>query len=186
MLFFFLLLNLTTPKEDLRFQYINEQQYDTSCGCSTTASLLTLYWNIDVSEEDIVDKYIYEKIENQDYGTSLADLSKILNDYAIANKAYSMDFHQLLDVNQKYFPVIVHYNKPDDHFALVLGIRGDNIITADPARGVEILSTEQFLNRWSNVVLLSASKEMEINKDLVLKAVSVAVSRKENLERWTW
>ncbi|MCF6334431.1 MAG: cysteine peptidase family C39 domain-containing protein [Spirochaetales bacterium] len=170
----------------MRFQYINEQQYDTSCGYSTTASLLSLYWNIDVTEEEIVEKYIYKKIENMDYETSLADLSEILNDYAIANKSYKMEYNQLMDINKKYFPIIVHYNKPDDHFALVLGIRGNNIITADPARGVEILSTEQFFYRWSNVVLLSASKEMEINKDLALKAVSVAVSRKENLERWAW
>lgn len=186
MLVIFLLLNMVTPKEDLRFQYVNEQQYDTSCGYSTVASLLSLYWNIDVSEEGIVNKYIYEKIENQDYETSLADLSQILNDYAIANKAYKMEYSQLIDVNKKYFPVIVHYNEPDGHFALVLGIKGDNIITADPARGVEILSTEQFLDRWSNIVLLSASKEMEINKDLAEKGISIAVLRKENLERWAW
>jgi len=180
------LLSLTTPKESLRFQYVNEQQFDTSCGYSTAASLLSLYWEIDVTERDIVNNHIKEKIDNQDYTTSLADLSEILNEYAIANKAYKMEYSQLAGLDKKYFPIIVHYDKPEGHFALVIGIEEDSVITADPARGLETLSCEQFLSRWSNIMLLSASAEKEMNKNLANAAISTAVTRKNNLERWAW
>ena len=177
---------MTIPKEDLRFQYVNEQEYDTSCGYSTVSSLLSKYWELNVSEDDIVNKYLPGKIEKNDYKTSLADLSKILTDYSIANKAYKMTYGQFMNVDKKYFPIIVHYSKPDEHFALVLGIRDNNIITADPARGVEILTEEQFLYRWSNIVLLSTSRERLLNRRRLNKAITVAVTRKNNLERWAW
>lgn len=186
MFYIFFLLTITTPKEDLRFQYVDEQEYDTSCGYSTVSSLLSKYWDVDVSEEDFVNTYLPEKIEKNDYKTSLVDLSKILTDYAIANKSYRMTYDQFVSINEKYFPVVVHYRKPDDHFALVLGICSNNIITADPARGVEILSEEQFLYRWSGIVLLTASNKKNIDRSVVNKAISTALSRKNNLERWAW
>ncbi len=167
MLFIFILLHGITSKENLRFQYVNEQVYDTSCGYSTVSSLLSVYWDIGITEEDLVNIYLPEKIKENDYKTSLSDLSKIFTDYSIANKSYKMTYDQFVSINEKYFPVVVHYSKPDDHFTLVLGIRGNSIITADPARGVEILSEEQFLYRWSGIVLLTASNKKNIDRSVV-------------------
>lgn len=89
-------------------------------------------------------------------------------------------------MDKKYFPVIVHYNNPEDHFALLLSADTNNVITADPARGLELLSSDQFLSRWSNIILLTASQEREINTELVNQAIITMEKRKENLERWAW
>ncbi len=185
------------PKETLRFQYVHEQEFDSSCGFSTVSSLLNIYWGIDTDELKIITKFIettgknnHNKNERDKYATTLLDLSKIISSYGIANKSFKMNYNQLKNTLKKYSPVLVHYKHPDKHFALVLSVYGKKndsiVIAADPARGLEALTKESFLGRWSGVVLLTASKYQKINKRVIERALNKEKRRQELLEKWAW
>ncbi len=191
-LFLFLLFSMVTPKESIRFEYVHEQEFDTSCGFSSVASLLDIYWGISTDEFKIIDDYVLHEVrkinegKRKDYVTSLFDLSMIISSYGIANKAFRMNYEQLERIIDRYSPVLVHYAKPETHFALVLSASDEMVVVADPARGVEWLSRKEFKHRWSGVVLLTASKHLKVNRKLTSLAISREVRKKELLERWTW
>lgn len=186
MKFIFILMLLTNSKEDLTFEFVEEQQFDTSCGLSSVATLLKGYWNLDASENQIIEKFILENPDFSNYTSSLLDLSKIIEQYGLKTKSFQMDLDQLKNATKTFAPILVHYKKPDEHFALVLGCDDDSVITIDPARGIEVLWDSQFLKRWSGVTLLSASKDMESNKEKILSAMEISLKRKKLLEKWAW
>ncbi len=179
-----LLLSAAVPKESIRFQYINAQGFDASCGYSTASSLLKLYWNIPVNEMDLVVRFIPDKIERDDYETNLAELMLAIKDAGLACKSYKMEINQLKKAVNKYAPLIVHYSEPEEHFALLLAIRDGWFITADPSRGLEALTENQFKDRFSGALMLVASSTKEKNKELLEKAVTLTIGKKESMELW--
>ena len=74
-----------------------------------------------------------------------------------------MDWEQLDQALVRFAPVLVHYDRPDPHFALAVGIRQGWMITIDPSRGAELLSKDEFLKRWSGAVLLVAAKDRTVD-----------------------
>ena len=136
----FALISLVIPKEDLRFKYVHEQGFDQSCGVSISSTLLDVYWNKKCSEVDLLE--ILDTNDNK-YTVNLNDISGFISAYELFSKSYEMTLDQLLEASIKYSPIIVHYDYPDKHFALFLGYKNKQIVTADPARGLEVLSVEQ-------------------------------------------
>lgn len=123
-LFLALPINDITPKESLRFQYCHEQGFDASCGLTVVTSALSHYWGIEVSEIELIEKVLGEKLDDGDYTVNLADIALAFELYGISTKAYRLDWEGLMDVVAKgYSPVIVHYEKPDKHFAMLLAAR---------------------------------------------------------------
>jgi predicted double-glycine peptidase len=59
---FTLLSTMLISEEELRFAHNYKQGYDTSCGIAVTASLLTKYWNIPVTEADLYQELIVDRI----------------------------------------------------------------------------------------------------------------------------
>lgn len=181
------IVNQVTSKEDMRFIYIHEQMYDRSCGFSTISSLLDIYWNIDCSEDVIIERYIESTdINTSDVTISLADLSKILSDYHILNASFIMDFEQLQEALIKYIPVLVHYESPENHFALVLDADNNAVVVLDPLQGMIILSYKYFMDRWSGVVLLSDSKQVMKNVDEINSALNISNKKKQLFKKWLW
>ncbi len=174
------------PKENLRFQYVQEQGFDSSCGYSTVSTLMNIYWGIPVTEEKLIKEYLPAKLEQKDYSVSLADISKVLGDYGLQNKSFKMTFSQLEKALKRFSPILVHYEKPEKHFALVLGITNTNVITADPARGVALFSKGRFLKYWSGVVLLTASRKRKEKRAVIESAIEHSKRRERLLERWAW
>ena len=181
----FLLLGIT-PNEALKFNFINKQEFDTSCGFSAVSSILNVYYDIDVSEKMIISNYLTNILTNNltnIYTSSLLDLSSILTSYGIENKSFKMTFEQLNKALVKYSPVLVHMTKPQTHFLLVLDCYADNVIIADPARGLKLIQKNDFIDKWSGVVLLTASKERILNKVRLNKAVTRLKQKQRFMER---
>ncbi len=188
-LFLFLMFSIVTSKESVRFQYVHEQEFDTSCGFSAVASLLDIYWGIATSEIKIVHDYVLPKIntlKNKEYTASLLDLSRIISAYGIANKGFRMNYKQLEKVMDRYSPVLVHYEKPEVHFALVLWASDEIVVVVDPARGAEWLTRVEFESRWDGVVLLTASETLRSNREVIRQVVSREMRKKMLLEKWSW
>jgi len=185
-IYLFLLLSFVTPNEAIKFNYIHKQGFDTSCGFSAVSSILNVYYDIDVTEKMIISNYLTNILTNNltnIYTSSLLDLSSILTSYGIENKSFKMTFEQLNKALVKYSPVLVHMTKPQTHFLLVLDCYADNVIIADPARGLKLIQKNDFIDKWSGVVLLTASKERILNKVRLNKAVTRLKQKQRFMER---
>jgi uncharacterized protein len=173
----------TQSKEALRFAYAYEQGYDNSCGYSAAASILSLYWNIQVGERELIERYAGAKPESARLDVTFKDLAGIFADYGFSVKGLRMSWEQLETALARFAPVIVHYDYPDRHFALAIRAKDGWIITLDPASGSELLRRDQFVRRWSGAVLLASSSSSKRNEALLGEAIRVQEDRQELLVR---
>lgn len=88
-------------------------------------------------------------------------------------------------IDKGYAPLVVHYDEPEKHFALLLGFKDGRAIIADPARGMESLSRESFEERYSGTAMALASKTLRPEAALVTEAVAKAGKKQSRLEETT-
>ncbi len=170
-------------KESLRFQYTLEQGYDSSCGMSVVATALDLYWGVPTDEDELIETALGEKLEDGDYTVSLADMAGAFESRGVAARAFRLDWDGLVGMAAKgYAPIVVHYDEPEKHFALLLGFKDGRAVTVDPARGLESLSREAFEARYSGTAMALASRALVPNAALVAEAVETAAGRQRRLE----
>jgi predicted double-glycine peptidase len=160
--FLFTLLTLQVVSgEALRFVPVYKQGYDSSCGIAVTATLLNNYWGIPVSEAGLIQDMIGSPAEGDGrntYSISFLTMAGYLRKQGIAARPFRMDWDGLADsLGKGYAPIVVHYEKPMPHFALLLRQEGDYAIVADPARGCGIVSRQSFERNYSGNALLTAS-----------------------------
>ncbi|MCL2608351.1 MAG: cysteine peptidase family C39 domain-containing protein [Treponema sp.] len=69
---------------------------------------------------------------------------------------YRMNWDELAQALAGGFaPLIVHYDRPSGHFALLLHIEGDFAFVADPSYGLALVDRATFLRRFSGNALLA-------------------------------
>ena len=67
-------------------------------------------------------KIALERAEGDDYTVNLADMAKAFAAYELASRAYQADWDSLVQMVERGFaPLVVHYDRPVRHFALLLG-----------------------------------------------------------------
>ncbi|QEN04505.1 hypothetical protein EW093_07255 [Thiospirochaeta perfilievii] len=106
------LLSLVTPKETMRFSYINEQNFDNSCGYSVVSSLLDIYWNIPTTEEDVFNNYLNIDKDKNEIKSNMFFMCEYIEKKGIKTKVFKMNIIQLNEAIKKISPIIVHYDKP--------------------------------------------------------------------------
>jgi uncharacterized protein len=170
------------PKEDIRFAYVREQGYDRSCGYAAAASLLSLYWGLAVDEAGLIERIEGAGADQAGLSVSFEELARLFAGLGFSVKGVLMTWAQLEAALERYAPIIVHYSRPDSHFALAAYASGDWIVILDPASGCELLSRDQFASRWSGAALLVASAASTRNEGLLSEAIRVQRARLELLE----
>jgi len=174
--------DLPLPHEALRFEYVQEQGLDTSCGLACAATLLSRYYNIAVSEAMLIAGIAEGKGQ---YGASMADLSALLAAHGVQAKGFKFTYTELEAACAKGFaPIIVHYDRPELHWALLLWVEKGFVVVSDPARGTELLSAAQFAQRWSGAALLSARPSAGPAPGALAKAIEPQMKRRGTLEYW--
>jgi len=168
-------------RETLRFAYSSEQGFDTSCGLSALACLLETYWGREASELELADE-CFGHGEEGDYSVSLAGLKELLVARGFVAAACQMSFAQLAEAAAAYPPVLVHYDAPKGHFALVLAAVEEGVITADPAEGTVILSRGDFEGRWSGYAVLAARPDARPDSKAMEAALAQCLGRDRLLE----
>ena len=176
------LFHLITNAQILKYESVHRQRFDSSCGFAAVSSLLSYYYGFPVTEPLVISNYFTLQAGTSDvkvflsnaitgtniYALSLADISDILTEYGVQNKAYKMSFDELRKIIEKYAPVLVHYDRPQTHFLLLTSVDSDEWVTAlDPARGLEWISREEFISRWSGVVLLTICPNKPPNRQTI-------------------
>jgi len=156
-----LALRGSAGKEELRFAYAREQGGPGSCGLAVAASLLELYCAIPATEAGLAGRLAAAGRGGPgEEDLALSDIAFLLAESGLASRAYRMDLGQLARaLDAGFAPLVAHYGRPEGHFALLLGRAAAGggsgfLCLADPARGLEALSEEDFLGRWSGALLL--------------------------------
>lgn len=151
-------------RESLRFAYSWEQGLDDSCGLQALACLLGLFWGDSVSEADLALSLVDGRSgagREGIAGVSLGDLVLLARGLGYEAEAFELGLEDLGPALASYPPILVHYDRPRGHFALVLaaiarpGFEG-LLVVADPASGLQVLGEADFLARWSGYALVLA------------------------------
>ncbi len=176
------LLDDVRSKESLRFAWVNEQGFDTSCGWASVASLLQIYWDKAVSEQDLLQELWDSTGLPRSFSMTLADARRLVERAGLDARGFRLDWKALSAAAAQFAPILVHYDKPRPHFALVLGMDAERVVCADPARGLEVISRNEFENRWSGAALFVASQETHRNQARLERAIELALRRTDLLE----
>jgi ABC-type bacteriocin/lantibiotic exporter with double-glycine peptidase domain len=172
-------------EEELRFAHNYKQGYDTSCGIAVTASLLTKYWNIPVTEADLYQELIVDRISDEqvNYTVSLLAIADCLKQYQIQGRAYRMEWETLDDSLKKGFtPIIIHYEEPNPHFALLLHLEPQYALVADPAVGINLVAKKTFTKHYSGNALLTASRTAVKSSEYIKTVTSDETKRLGRLQ----
>lgn len=175
---------ILTSEEEIRFAHTYKQGYDTSCGIAVTATLLNTYWNIPITEAEMYQEMILSRYSESDiiYTINFLTISDYLAQRGIQSRAYRMDWAELEDtLGRGFSPIIIHYEKPRPHFALLVHIYGNYAYVADPAKGFVLLERRQFEKDYSGNVLLSASRTAEKNTERINRIITEETTRLNRL-----
>ncbi len=167
--------------ESLKFTGVHEQGADRSCGLSVLSSILNLYLGHNTDENTLISRFQSSLQENEEL--SLQQMMNIFSAYGYVSKTYRTDIVNLIKAVKLYAPVIVHYKKPDLHFAIVLYADDKCFVTADPVSGIEVQTVTAFQKRWSNIMLLIKMPKDKLNKNLLNDTVKRALEKAELMER---
>lgn len=170
-------------REELRFEYVDEQGWDASCGYAALASLVRRYRGRAVDEAALL------ALSAPGGGAGvvkvgLIELVRLARGLGLEARPWRAGFDRLPGLLAVSAPLLVHYDRPQGHFALVLSAGPDGVVTADPARGLELLTRGQFLSRWSGIVLeVLDLLNLDAGRALVDAAVRKAKARSAVFER---
>jgi uncharacterized membrane protein/glutaredoxin len=110
---------------------------------------------------------IVEELERHPDYPSLLAISDVLNNFAIHNRAFRIDFDQL---NALPLPFIAHTKKNCGEFTIVTGINDRNVTVSQPRRSMQLLSLEEFQNQYAGIVLVT-----EINRAKIIVPIDKRV-----------
>ncbi len=148
-----------------KFASTIEQQYDFSCGSAAVATLLTFSYNHPITEQEVFagmfnhgDRALIER-----EGFSLLDMKNCLTRLGYDSAGFRAPLNKLAEVS---LPAIVLINESGyNHFVVVRGFSDGEIMLADPAVGMKIVSVNQFKAQWSGIFFLILSDVTQAQKN---------------------
>ena len=163
--------------KELRFKNLIKQKYDLSCGSAALASILKYYYNLNISEEDIIKDILthgeIEKIKAR--GFSMLDLKQSAERFGFKAGGYKVPVEKLHLI--KIPTIILLDTNGYKHFAILKGVKGNKVFLADPAYGHKVINIEKFKKSWNNILLaVFGKKSLKTVWELKSKEVS-----KENI-----
>jgi len=143
---------------DMPFRTVVRQQYDYSCGSAALATLLRYHYGLDVSEAQIF-RAMWEhgdKAKIAKVGFSLLDMKTYVVGRGFTADGYRGDVRLLEELDTPAVAVVTI--GPYRHFVIVKGVRVGQVLVGDPALGLKVYSTADFLKMWNGIVLVVRSE----------------------------
>lgn len=144
----------TSTLKDYRYRDVTVQQRDFSCGSAALATLLKYHYDMPITETEVL-QAMYEtgdkeKIERE--GFSLLDMKRYLASQQLQSEGYKVSLDKLAKVG---VPAIVLINmKGYLHFVVIRGLRGEEVLIADPAQGMKTFDRATFEEMWNGVIFV--------------------------------
>ena len=137
----FTLARASSSYLDFRYTNVIEQSNEYTCGAAAVATLLTYFYGIPVTEQDVL-SLVYSSMRTrgekpeQGRGLTAYDLKEALEAEGVETKGFLVKPAALQDYfTRGGLPVIIHLTKPEKHFEVAVGMIGDQIVIADPSWG---------------------------------------------------
>ncbi len=142
---------------ELKWENIERQQYDYSCGASSLATMLKSYFE-EPAWEGLVMTVLVSQLtpeglaDRQKNGFSLLDLKFAANKLGYGAEGVKLRADMLDKLNG---PVIILIHQDDmNHFAILKGIYADRAYLADSSRGNIRVPLYQLAQQWDGVALV--------------------------------
>ena len=140
--------------KEARFHNVVRQQYDFSCGSAAVATLLTYHYGRPTTEEQAF-KAMWETGDQaaiQQRGFSLYDMQRYLESLELKSDGFRVTLEKVAELG---VPAITLVNvKGYNHFVVVKGVTGQDVLVGDPALGVRAISRAEFETMWRGIVFL--------------------------------
>lgn len=150
-------INVVSYKE-ARFSHVVKQKYDFSCGSAAIASLLTYHYEYPVTEQevfsDMYDMGDKEKINQE--GFSMLDMKNYIESLGFRADGYRISLKKLHEMAGVPAVVIINSNGYN-HFVVIKGVRGEEVLVGDPALGAKVIRVDEFENIWNGLVFIIRS-----------------------------
>lgn len=127
--------------KELRDERIIKQDLDYSCGAASTATILSSFYGLDVTEKDLLD------LMEEDGAASFQDLAEVVKEYEMEGLGLALGFQELKKLK---VPAIAYLKYRDnDHFSVIRGISNNGtVLLGDPSWGNRKFTKHQFLSMW--------------------------------------
>ncbi|WP_374471593.1 C39 family peptidase [Phenylobacterium sp.] len=143
-----------TSLRDMPFRTVVRQQYDYSCGSAALATLLHYHYGRPVNEAQVF-RAMYavgDQPNIRRLGFSLMDMKTYLAAIGLRSDGYRESVAQLA---ARRTPAIVMISiGAYRHFVVVKGVRGDEVLVGDPARGLAAYPLREFARMWNGVTFV--------------------------------
>lgn len=140
--------------KEARFKGTVKQQYDFSCGSAALATLLSHHYGDPVTEQQVFSA-MYEQGDQERIrrkGFSLLDMKRYLQSRGLAADGFRIPLERL---EQVQVPAIALTTiNGYQHFVVVKGVRGGEVLVGDPALGLKVIGREQFESGWNGIMFL--------------------------------
>lgn len=144
----------TLSLREARFKTVIRQQHDFSCGSAAVATLLTFHYGRPTSEEEAF-RSMYENGDRetiQRQGFSLADMQGFLATTGLRSDGFRVGLDKIAEVGIPAVTLIE--TKGYNHFVVIKGIEGSEVLVGDPALGLKTIPRAQFEQMWKGVIFV--------------------------------
>ncbi|MGQ7245869.1 C39 family peptidase [Halomonas sp. V046] len=136
-----------------RYENLVEQHTDFSCGAASLATLLKYAYQFpDTTENEVLAGMLevsdVEVVKER--GFSLLDLKNYVETLGLRGRGYQVDAETLDEIS---IPVIVLLDLQGyKHFVVMKKASGDRVYVGDPALGNRVMTRDDFLAAWNNII----------------------------------
>jgi hypothetical protein len=140
----------------LRFEATVRQQHEFTCGAASLATIFTYYWQVPVSEEQVLaalrDRYSEKQIAKiSETGLSFDDLIFVANKFGFAAEGAKIPRDQLAVLAG---PVIVHLDAGKlQHFVVLRRVGEGVYYLSDPILGAVAMHADDFAAQYTGNAL---------------------------------
>lgn len=142
-----------------RYAGVIRQRYDFSCGSAALATLLRYSYDYDVAEDQAFrgmwargDQDAIRRV-----GFSLLDMKRWLASRGIAADGYKVALDQIARAGVPGIALIAVKNYK--HFVVLKGVRGGEVLLADPSAGLTVMPQAEFLRTWNGIFFVLAGDQ---------------------------
>lgn len=162
---------------EARFRSVVRQEYDFSCGSAALATLLTHHYNRPTSETEAFQAMFATGDQQaiQRFGFSMFDMQRYLTSLGLKSDGYRVGLDKLVEVG---VPAITLINtKGYNHFVVIKGIKGGDVLVGDPALGLKAVPRADFEALWQGVMFV-IHDDIDTGRDGFNRPEDWAVRRK--------
>jgi ABC-type bacteriocin/lantibiotic exporter with double-glycine peptidase domain len=150
---------------DLRKSDVPIQMDESTCGVAAAYYLAYLF-DLGTDQNEIFQVILCIMNERNlilESGVALSAVSVTLSRLSLENQGYYLSETDLSTYLYTIkVPVLAHLSQPSNHYVVVIDQFEDYFLLADPSWGYRLVTTDEFYNMWSGVVLIPIPSEQQL------------------------